>query len=123
MGCCLIGQMSHRIQIQRYYEVADAFGELTKTYHELATVWAKITPLTGKERVEALKVQAETTHSILIRYRSDVEPNMRILYDGRYMEITAAINLKEEDRFMQLLCTEIVGASVLPTPTPTPTPA
>ena len=106
MSCCQIGKMRHRVVVQSFIETQDDAGQPIKTYSDLDTVWAKVTPLTGKERVEAAQVRAEVTHSVMIRYRAGLKPKMRLVYDGQILEIAAVINLREEDRWMQIACIE-----------------
>ena len=108
MSCPTIGSLRHRITIQTYSESVDSYGDAIKAYSNGDTVWAKVTPLSGKERVEALQVEAETSHSVLIRYRSDIKPNMRFSFDSRILEITQAINLLERGEWLQCVCTEIL---------------
>ena len=67
------GLLRHRIVIQQKGTIIrDSFGEPTPAWPILATVWAAVDPLRGREFAEQRQAGAEVTTRIRIRYRSDV---------------------------------------------------
>ena len=70
--------------------------------------WASIDPLSGRELWNALQVQPDVTHKITIRYRSGVNPKMRIKFGTRYFNIVSVIDREEMRTAMDLTCTERV---------------
>jgi len=57
--------------------------------------------------LQADQMQAETTIRVRIRYNSSVEPEDRIWFGTRILEIVSIINFDERNRHMELLCKEI----------------
>lgn len=102
------GELRHRITIQRAVEVSDDLKTPTVTWQDVATVWAAVEPLSGREYLLAQNVNAELTVRIRIRYRPGVTPGMRVLYNGRVFDIQAVIDVEERHRELQLMCKEIL---------------
>ena len=103
------GLLRHRIEIQSPIPGQDSYGgydETTWTY--VATVWAAIEPLKGKEYWDAQQVNAESDIRVRIRYRPGISPENRILAGSRVLNIQSVIQPLEGGREIQLLCREAV---------------
>lgn len=100
------GTLRHQIEIQRYTETQNDFGEVIEEWNTLHTVRASIAPLSGKEYFASKQVNAETTHQVYIRYISGLKPADRILFNGRIFNILNILNYKEKNVSLELLCTE-----------------
>jgi len=101
------GNLKHKIVIQTYTEPQNDFGEVVKGWADFKTAYASITPLSAKEFYKA-GVQAEATHKIEVRYLKDIKPKMRVVYQDRIFDITSVLNIREENKTLQLICSEIV---------------
>ncbi|TXH06683.1 MAG: head-tail adaptor protein [Rhodocyclaceae bacterium] len=111
MSAISAGQLNHRIRIQRPMLIKDALGAPSQTWADVATVWADIQPLSGREARMADRIAAEITHQITVRYRSEFdEPKqiaqMRVLHRGRVFALHAALNDDEAGVAVILLATE-----------------
>jgi len=104
------GDLDRRIRIERATTATDAFGEEIKTWVELATVWAQVVPLGGREFFEARQVNATQTTRFRIRYRADITREMRVIYDGLTYGIEAAEEDRRFDRLEALLITAVAVA-------------
>ncbi len=86
-------RLRHRIRIESYTATRDSYGEEVKSWATVATVYAGIMPLSGREYVEAQATQDETTVRFLVRWQSAfersgldadmriVDPNTNYIYD------------------------------------------
>jgi SPP1 family predicted phage head-tail adaptor len=83
-------QMDRRIVIETPTETQDSTGAAVATWTTLATVWAEVRPMTGKETFTADQVLGDATSIFIIRYRSDITDKMRISYGGNYYDIRYA---------------------------------
>lgn len=85
-----IGEMRHRITIQRPVSLPDDMGNLVERGAEkVCTVWAKVLPYAAKiSDGYAEKVQ-EVHYRIAIRYRDGLKVTDRILWEGRTLLQTA----------------------------------
>ena len=76
------GQLDQRITLEQESRVPDDQGGAVSTWATLATVWAEVRPLSGRERAELASVQAPATYRFRIRRRADVTDTMRIGWNG-----------------------------------------
>jgi SPP1 family predicted phage head-tail adaptor len=102
------GALRHRITIERVTETQDSFGGTVTTWPILATMWASVEPLSGREQLLAQQVQAEVTHRVRVRYVAGVTAKMRITFGDRHFEILSVINPEERNRELELMCKELV---------------
>lgn len=110
-GSKTIAAKPHRVAIQRATESQGATGEITKTWATLATVWAAIEPLTGREFFQAQQVQAEVSHKITMRHYTGItiSPKDRLLYGTRVFRIESMLNVEERSIELVLMCREEVS--------------
>jgi len=102
------GELRHRVTIQQKSVTRNTLGEEVVTWQDVATVWADVQPLSGKEYFDAQQVNAEVTVRIRIRYRTGVKPEMRVVFGSRVFDIQAVINVDGRNQELQLMCKEAV---------------
>ena len=100
------GPLRHRIQIQNRSLLVDEFGEESQVWATVATVWASVEPLSGRELLAAQQVQGETTHRVRMRYLAGVTSSSRVLFNLRPFDVRSVINKNEAGVSLELLCTE-----------------
>jgi SPP1 family predicted phage head-tail adaptor len=105
------GTLGRRIKIQRPSTVKDSLGAPSRTWIDVATVWADIQPLSGREAVIASRISAELSHQITVRYQSifdnpQLVAQYRVLYRSRIFNIHSALNEDEKRVLVILLASE-----------------
>lgn len=103
------GNLRHRIAIETRAISRDSLGGVVEEWTPVATVWAEIVPLSGREFVAAQAAQAGVTTRITIRYRDGVTPSMRILHDGVTYSIKAVLPDPTLRRHITLMCEQGVN--------------
>lgn len=98
----MAGALRHRVVIQRLVEAQDAGGHEVQTPKEVATVWASVTAVSGTEYKRGIQVEAGVTTIVEMRYRKDVTSKMRLVHDGRTLNIERATD--PEGRRIRLVC-------------------
>lgn len=98
----LAHRLRYRITIQQQSATQDAFGEPVRTWTDVASVWAEILPLTGKELFAAQANQSQVDSKIVIRHRTGITAAMRILQSATEYNIEAV--LPQQGRELHLLC-------------------
>lgn len=96
------GALDRRALIEIPSGARDAYGALVPGWTTLATVWARVTPATGRE-LAALGAQiSSAAYSVRIRYRTDVAEDARVTVDGRVLSIKSVseVGRKEWTDFM-----------------------
>lgn len=103
------GEFRHIITFQEMEERKNSFGEMTKVWGDRFSTRAGIYPLSGKEFFAADKENSEITHKINIRYRTDINNNMRIIFEGRAFSIESIINFQERNILIQIMAKELLN--------------
>jgi len=107
------GELRQRVTLQEATEVRDSFGEVTKTWSDVATVWASVETLSGREFLEARQLQRATTVRVVIRWREGVTPAMRVRWTDaggtlHTYDVDAVIPDGTQRRQLTLMCVEQV---------------
>jgi SPP1 family predicted phage head-tail adaptor len=71
----------------------NAYGEPIVEWEDVATVWAGKRDMKGMERFAAQQVMAQVDTKFVIRYRSDVTPINRLVFEGRNYDIVSVLEL------------------------------
>lgn len=104
-----IGKLRHRITLLRQVNEVNDYGASTQTWKKVATVWADVRPLSGREYFSAQQVQSEVTTQIWLRHIEGIKPTMKVKFGKREFEILSVLNIQERDVSLQLMCKESVG--------------
>ncbi len=99
------GALRHRVAIQRATETLDAFGQTSRAWATLATVWASIEPTGGSETVKGRAIRADQTHEVRMRH-TDCTTGDRLTLGARVLNIVAVVNVAERDRELRLAVQE-----------------
>jgi len=93
-----IGELRHRVTLRKKEIAEDALKQQSEAWADIATVWAAIEPLSGREYFAARQENAEVTAKITIRYRKA---------EGRVFDVLSVINPGERNISLILMCKEI----------------
>lgn len=107
------GTLRHRVTLQRFEQGQDAYGGVlqdayggpVETWADVATCWAAVDALSGREFFATRQVQSEVSHKITLRHRSGVTPEMRVLFGGKVFGIEAVLPDSKSTRLV-LMCKE-----------------
>ncbi|MFN7019877.1 MAG: phage head closure protein [Phycisphaerales bacterium] len=82
------GAMNRRVLIQRPVEVYDAHGQREpEAWADVGQAWALVTRAPGTERFQADQRTSVQTATFTIRWRTGIEPGMRVISDGQAYDI------------------------------------
>lgn len=96
--------LNQRIRLQKFISTQDSFGESRGTWSDIASVWADIRYLNGKEYLAAQMEVNKAAISIRIRWRNDIEPTMRALYGNVIYNIEAVLPDMQRRMHLDLVC-------------------
>lgn len=104
-----LGRFRHRVGILEPQRGVGASGAPTTTYDRVATRWADVTPLSGKEQTELERVEARVTFLVKLRFYDGLTTKHRLeLADGRVLELQDLRSPMERRAYHEALCTEVV---------------
>jgi SPP1 family predicted phage head-tail adaptor len=102
------GRIRHRVTIQRFVQSEDdGIGGTVGNWKDIATIWAKVTPLSSKDVLISQQLKNNATHEVEIRYRIDINAKMRLLYRGRVLDNISIRDIDELRKEIRLLCREV----------------
>lgn len=99
------GRLNRRITIEEKSVARDSYGGESITWSAVATVWAAVLPIRGREYVAIRQAGAELTTRFLIRYMAGITPAMRVVYDGAAYYIREVIDPQDRHDHLELMTT------------------
>jgi SPP1 family predicted phage head-tail adaptor len=103
-----IGRLRHRVTLQQDTGTKNANHEIVPTWTDVASIYCAVKGVSGVEAIQGMQLDATTTHLVEMRYRSDVQPRMRLLWGSRVLNISSVVDLKDRQRRLFLQCVEDV---------------
>ena len=83
------GLLDRRIRLERRVEETDDSGQSVVRWLPLAEVWARVEPLGGREGFGQQQFVATGDVRCTIRWRDDVTPLHRVVYDGQEFDVVS----------------------------------
>lgn len=106
------GELRHRMTIQAPVETRSAAGDSVPAWTTIATVWASVRAISGREFWAGSQVYAEASMEVRIRYRADVRSSWRLAWDERtgtrYLDILGVLDPDGRRADLVLPCREVV---------------
>lgn len=106
------GKMRHRITFQQFSGEVDGYGDPLQSddasWEVVATVWAAIDPISGREFYAAEQSQSEVSHKVRCRYLAGLDTAMRIVKGPRKFKIISIIDWEERHESLLIMCKELV---------------
>jgi SPP1 family predicted phage head-tail adaptor len=107
----LAGRLRYRLQFEGTATgglVDDGQGGVTMVTQTTVTeVWGSLQGISGREQLEGGQVNARALYQVVIRYRDDITPTMRIkTHDGRLFNIQSVIDRSGRKKELEIVCEE-----------------
>ena len=101
------GRLRHELEIRRPDRTVNEYGEPSvREWTLFLRTRAAILPVSASEQEKFAKLQGELTHSVVMRYRPGIQPDMRIVWpaENRTFEI---IEIKQAPTFRRDLVLKV----------------
>lgn len=102
------GDLRHRVTFQRTTSTVDDSGFATNTPTDVATVWAQVQGVKGREFYAASAVGAENDKQVTIRFRTDIDENCVAVINGVSHRIVTVFDETGLRQWLTLICREVV---------------
>jgi SPP1 family predicted phage head-tail adaptor len=99
------GELDQRITFQKKVKTPDGMGGNSVEWVDIdtfPTVWAHVRPKSGREVTEFDRVNAKSTYLFVVRYRGDIEPEYRIVWDGELFNIRYPAKPKSRSLYLEI---------------------
>lgn len=94
------GKLNKRVTLRAIAAGQDTAGQPSGAWADVATVWAEVRDISGREFIGAGGVQNEAQTRIFIRRRTDTVPAMRVVAGAVTYHVDAVL---EQENGLQLL--------------------
>lgn len=109
MNTAPVGNLRHGLIIEAPLRMADDGASAATSWSFVATVWAAIRAVSGREIVDADGVSARLSHQITIRWRSDLTTAMRFHDGSRIFLIHGLRDVDDTRRRLTCLVEELAS--------------
>jgi len=102
--CCDVtaGMLRHTVSLQRVTKTADGAGGFTHTWATIASLKAYLRVSGANERTDQERLNMTQRQKAIIRYRADILPNDRILFEGKPYQIRGISDLEFRKKYLDL---------------------
>ena len=100
------GRLRYKVTIEALTETTLPSGETAETPVVFAEVFADVRSSTVQEIMLGERQESKITHKVYIRHLAGLETGMRVVWDGRYLNIENIVEDRTHARWMTLLCVE-----------------
>lgn len=98
--------MRARVTLQEKLSVPDGGGGADEGWSDVVTLWAELRSGPGREIVSAEGVSTRNTLTVIVRTRSEIAPDWRLMWKGRVYAIAAVLPDLPRPGFSTLDCLE-----------------
>lgn len=90
-------RLDRQITFRRAVQTRDDFGGVVETWEDFATVWASKRDVKASEHFKAAQVIAVGTTVFHVRWRNDITPDMRLVFEDQEYDIMPPMELGRRD--------------------------
>ena len=101
-----VGMLRHRVRIQESVLSSDGAGGFTEAWQDVADtpeVSAAITVMSTSEQLRFYQQEVTVTHRLVLRYRDDLNPGMRLLRGNMAYDIVSAADRDGRQEYLEIL--------------------
>ncbi len=102
----MAGSLRDRVALARKEQAREADGGLSVLFMPLATVWARVHARASGRTGFADARGAKATHTVVMRFRTDLSAGDRITWRGRALEVLSAEDLNGRRAYLSCACAE-----------------
>lgn len=106
-----LGSLTDRVSFQRRETTGEDEGGHAVFFVPVTALWARVRALTSRQVNEADARGVAVTHSVVVRFRTDVKAGDRFGYRGRWLSVVSAGDLNGRRAWLSCACVEtgVVG--------------
>lgn len=102
-----VGAMRERVDVYSQAQTVNSAGEITTTWTNVATIWARMEPVGAAAVALANRDDAQRSYNMTIRYTADVTTNSRVIWRGRKFDVEGIMDPTEQRQFLSVRLREI----------------
>lgn len=99
-------KLDQRILFQNKHEARTPSGAFSYNWSNFADCWASVDAVRANERFTAEQEINGNEYTVWIRWRGDLDTNMRILWKGKVLDIKGIPDNQRRGRFLAIFAEE-----------------
>lgn len=103
----MLGSLNQRATVRAQTLTPDGGGGYTESWDVVASVWARLDPVTGSDRMRADKLESRVRHKITLRRSNAFAAGQRVEIGARVFAVRALLDDGPQSQFLTLLCEEL----------------
>jgi SPP1 family predicted phage head-tail adaptor len=103
----MLGSLNQRAIVRAQTLTPDGGGGYTESWDVVATVWARLEPVSGADRTVADKRQSRARHKITVRRANVFAAGQRVEIGTRIFAVRALLDAGPQSPFVTLLSEEL----------------
>ncbi len=105
----MIRDYRHVVTLQKRMETDDGQGGKTVSWQDVARDYADVRSLRGTETARFRRLSADTNTIVMMRWRADVTTDMRLLHDGRILNVMSVVDPDVRRKIIDIYCASSSG--------------
>lgn len=101
-----LGTLTDRVTLRRKIMSQEPEGGEVAMFTTLAKVWARVRQLSARASYAEDARGQSVSHSVVLRFRTDLAPGDRITYRGRDLEIEGLADINGRRAYLSCQCSE-----------------
>ena len=101
------GALRTELSLEASVPAADGLGGFSESWTEIATVFARVEPISAASVFAASQSLETVTHRVTLRWRGDVSSGKRFVRPGRVLDIITVHDPDETGRYLVCRCREV----------------
>jgi SPP1 family predicted phage head-tail adaptor len=103
----MLGQLNQRATILAQTLTPDGGGGYSESWNMVAILWARLTPVSGRDRTSADHLQSRARHKLTLRRNTIVNAGQRVQIGTREFAIHAVLDPGPQSGFIALALEEL----------------
>lgn len=99
-------RIRHLLTLQQEVSATNASGGRVRSWETVADVWGEVTLGNGQKEWAGGQLEPRLLHRITLRYRPDVTPGMRLVFEGRVFSIHSVGVVDERKALLEIIAEE-----------------
>lgn len=96
-------RLRERVTIQRRSAAVDALGQPVASWIDVATVWAAVETISGREAHVAVQMSAQISYRVIVRSSVDIRATDRITWGARVLTVEAVLPHQDRQQHVVLV--------------------
>jgi SPP1 family predicted phage head-tail adaptor len=102
----MLGALTDRVSLQRRVDTSELEGGVTHMFMTVSSLWARVRTLSARLAMAGDGRTAEASHSVVVRFRTDVVVGDRFGWRGRWLEVVGVADMDGRRTWLSCTCQE-----------------